>query len=268
MSTPIPCFRLNCNRLAKQVRYNRWKYLLVWECSKARTVYNPGLFEHSQILSHQLTLSLPGRAYFAHYITRYLPPWIFRLFFVPATYQKLHLLNFKQFLFISCPPQAYWIEVLMRLQKIFQSILLPLGGAAVAVGTENSTVVAHGVNRISHCSWECAPPILVVRHYLWFVAPIRLPKTTILRQSETTLTYWAENMFLQRIFLSQYFQNLPPSGTLVPNYDSSRRQMKRFWRLSPESWAEMSQDVFLTFDIFTSFLKWFSQKGITYISTL
>ena len=106
MSTPIPCFRLNCNRLAKQVRYNRWKYLLVWECSKARTVYNPGLFEHSQILSHHLTLSLPGRAYFAHYITRYLPPWIFRLFFDPATYQKLllvgiHSLNLKQLLFIG-----------------------------------------------------------------------------------------------------------------------------------------------------------------------
>ena len=37
-----------------------------------------------------------------------------------------------------------------KIQKIFYSILLPLGGMAVAVGTENSTVVAHGENRISH----------------------------------------------------------------------------------------------------------------------
>ena len=94
----------------------------------------------------------------------------------------------------------------MRLQKIFYSILLPLGGAAVAVGTENSTVVAHGVNRISHCSWECAPPILVVRHYLWFVAPIRLPKTTLLGQSETTLIYWAKYVLnIATDFLSHYW---------------------------------------------------------------
>jgi hypothetical protein len=38
--------------------------------------------------------------------------------------------DFKQRLFkvISCPPQAYCIEILMPLQKSFNSILLPLGG--------------------------------------------------------------------------------------------------------------------------------------------
>ena len=35
--------------------------------------------------------------------------------------------------------------------------------------------------------------------------------------------------------------------------------------LSPESWSKMSRDVFLTFDIFTSFLKRFSQKGIIFL---
>ena len=70
------------------------------ECSKARTVYNPGLFEHCQIVTSVNPISTREGIFCPpHYNLP--PPRIFRLFFDPATYQKLYSLNFKQRLFIG-----------------------------------------------------------------------------------------------------------------------------------------------------------------------